>query len=304
MISKLYQLGQQTPALKGYSLRQLCQLFKVNRAWYYARQTLIKQRQAVENKLKAFVEQLLKDFAGYGVRRVTKALQKAGWVIGQHKVRRLLKKWGLSWQPLRKKKPQTTVRDPQAVGADNKLLPATKQGLIDQPNRGWVGDVVYVSTRKESGYLATLLDAYSRRVVGWAISRYNDTALTLKALQMAIVQRQPAPGLIHHTDHGSNYTSDQYRATLAQIGAVVSHSRVGRPQENGIAESFNKTVSYEKLYLEDYENLSQLESGLGDWLPRVYNGGRLHSSLDYQSPVEYEQRWLAHKVSASGLVNS
>ena len=223
----------------------------MNRAWYYARQTLIKQRQAVENKLKAFVEQLLKDFTGYGVRRVTKALQKAGWVIGQHKVRRLLKKWGLSWQPLRKKKPQTTVRDPQAVGADNKLLPATKQGLIDQPNRGWVGDVVYVSTRKESGYLATLLDAYSRRVVGWAISRYNDTALTLKALQMAIVQRQPAPGLIHHTDHGPAYTSDQYRATLAQIGAVVSHSRVGRPHQNAIAESFNKTVSYEKLYEED-----------------------------------------------------
>ena len=233
---------------------------------------------------------------------MTKALQKAGYAIGQHKVRRLLKQWGLAWQPLHKRKPQTTVRDPQAIGADNKLAPAKKQGLLSQPNRGWVGDVVYVSTTKESGYLATLLDSYSRRVVGWAVSRYNDTALTLKALQMAIAQRQPAPGLIHHTDHGSNYTSGEYRRQLSQIGAVVSHSRPGRPQENGMAESFNKTVSYEKLYLEDYTNLAEVESGLEDWLGRVYNGGRLHSSLGYQSPIEFEQNWLAQKALANGLV--
>jgi transposase InsO family protein len=299
MIAKLYQLSQKEAL--GYSVRRLCQLFKVNRAWYYARQKLVQNNSKQENEFKTFVEKLLKDYVGYGVRRVTKALQKAGYAIGPKKVRRLLKEWGLAWQPLRKRKPQTTVRDPQAVGADNKLALAKKQGQLAEPNRGWVGDVVYISTRKESGYLATLLDVYSRKVVGWALSPINDTALTLKALQMAIVQRQPTKGLIHHSDHGSNYTSGLYRAELAEIGAVVSHSRPGRPQENGIAESFNKTVSYEKLYLEDYQNLAEVEAGFTDWMSRIYNGGRLHSSLGYQSPVEFEQNWLAQKALASGL---
>ncbi len=142
----------------------------------------------------------------------------------------------------------------------------------------------------------------SRRRLQW--NKLNDTALTLKALQMAIAQRQPGAGVIHHSDHGSNYTSGQYRAQLAQIGAVVSHSRPGRPQENGIAESFNKTVSYEKLYLEEYQNLAEVETGLKDWMSRIYNGGRLHSSLGYQSPVEFEQNWLAQKAQPSGLVDS
>lgn len=121
---------------------------------------------------------------------------------------------GTSGQPLRKRKPQTTVRDPQVVGAENKLAPAKKQGQMVEPNRGWVGDVVYVSTRKESGYLATLLDVYSRKVVGWAVSSYNDTALTLKALQMAIAQCQSTAGLIHHSDHGCAIRSSEM--SLAQ----------------------------------------------------------------------------------------
>jgi len=142
------------------------------------------------------------------VRRVTKALQKAGYAIGQKKVRRLLKQWGLSWQPLRKRKPQTTVRDPQAVGGRRRQQVGSgkRQGQLGEPNRGWVGDVVYVSTRQESDYLATLLDVYSRKVVGWPLSPINDTALRLKALQMAIANWKPGSGLIHHTDHGTNYT--------------------------------------------------------------------------------------------------
>lgn len=203
---------------------------------------------------------------------------------------------------MRKKKPVTTRRDPQAPGAENLLAPAKKQGQLAEPNRAWVGDVVYLSTKQQSGYLATLLDGYSRRVVGWALSQFNDTSLTLKALEQAIAQRQPGPGLIHHSDHGSNYTSGIYRQRLAEIGAVVSHSRPGRPQENGIAESFNKTVSYERLYLEEYKTLAEVEADLADWLERIYNNGRLHSSLGYLSPIKFEQNWLAHKTANSGLV--
>ncbi len=161
---------------------------------------------------------------------------------------------------------------------------------------------MYVATRRESGYLATLLDGYTRRVVGWAVSRYNDTAITLKALEQAIASRQPGAGLIIHTDHGSNYTSGDYRGRLTQIAAVVSHSRPGRPQENGMAESFNKTVSYEKLYQEEFENLAEVEAGLADWVERIYNGSRLHSALGYQSPVEFEQNWVLQKQAVCGLV--
>jgi transposase InsO family protein len=299
MISRLYQLSQLENL--GYSIRKLCQWFGVNRAWYYARQKQAVKRQEAEAELKSFVEKLLLDFNGYGVRRVTEALHRAGYLINHKKVRRLLKKWGLSWKPLRKKKPLTTQSDPSAPGAENLLAPAKKQGQLEEPNRAWVGDVVYLSTKKQSGYLATLLDGYSRQIVGWAVSQYNDTALTLKALEQAIAKRQPEPGLIHHTDHGSNYTSGIYRQRLAEIGAVVSHSRPGRPQENGIAESFNKTVSYERLYLEEYKTLDEVEADLGDWLERIYNNGRLHSSLGYMSPLEFEQNWLAHKPSTSGL---
>lgn len=148
---------------------------------------------------------------------------------------------------MRKKKPQSTLRDPKATSAENLLAVAKKQGQLVEPNQAWVGDVVYLACKKEVDYLASLLDAYSRRVVGWAISPVNDIALTLKALQMAITDRKPLPDLIHHSDHGSNYTSHEYRAHLAQIGAKISHSRPRRPQENGIAESFNKTISYETI---------------------------------------------------------
>lgn len=300
MIAKFYDHSQKEGL--GYSVRKLCRLFRVNRAWYYERQARTTKQNEAETRLKEFVEKLLSDFSGYGYRRVTAALHKAGYLINHKKVRRLLKEWSLGWKPLRKKKPLTTRPDPEAVGAENRLAPAKKEGLVAAPNRAWVGDVLYVATKKEAGYLATLLDGYSRKVVGWAISPYNDTALTLAALNQAIANRQPGPGLIHHTDHGSNYTSGDYRQRLAEIGAVVSHSRKGRPQDNGMAESFNKTISYEKLYLEDYTNLAEVALSLGDWVDRIYNGGRLHSSLGYQSPVEFEQNWLGENPQPSGLV--
>jgi transposase InsO family protein len=148
-----------------------------------------------------------------------------------------------------------------------------------------------------------LLDAYSRRCIGWAFSQTNDTALTLKALNQAIASRQIQPGLIHHTHRGSNYTSGEYQARLAEIGAKVSHSRPGRPQENGSAESFNKTMSYEKLFLEEYDTLAEVEKELGNWLEDLYNTRRLHSSLGYESPIDFERIWQK-QVQVSGMVNS
>jgi transposase InsO family protein len=178
----------------------LCKLLGVNRAWYYERQKRRAEREKEENELKAAVEKLLLEFNGYGYRRVTKALQRQGWRINHKKVLRLLRKWGLLCRPLRKKKLATTINDPQAPYAENLLK--KHEAELAGVNRAWVGDVVMVVTKKEKGYLASLLDRYSRRCVGWAVSGINDTALTLKALNRAIAERQPEAGLIHHTDHG------------------------------------------------------------------------------------------------------
>jgi putative transposase len=204
---------------------------------------------------------------------------------------------------VRKKKVITTQSDPKAFHAANLLKKAKQAGQINEPKRAWVGDVMYVVTRKEQSYLASLLDGCSHRVVGGALGRTNDTALTLKALNQAIATRQPLSGLIHHTDRGSNYTSAEYQARLAQIGAKVSHSRPDRPQENGMAESFNKTISYERLLLEEYETLAEVESSLENWLEPLYNRRRLHSSLGYLSPVEFELNWLK-QLAEHGMVES
>jgi transposase InsO family protein len=293
-------LNSQEVASKKYSVRQLCRLFKVNRAWYYERQTLRAEREKAETELKTAVEALLLEFNGYGYRRVTKALQRQGWRINHKKVLRLLRKWGLLCRPLRKKKIATTQSDPKAPYAENLLK--KHEAELAEVNRAWVGDVVMVVTKKERGYLASLLDRYSRRCVGWAISPINDTALTLAALNRAIANRQPQAGLIHHSDHGSNYTSGEYQARLSEIGARISHSRKGRPQENGIAESFNKTVSYEKLFLEEYENLAQVETSLSEWLEDNYNARRLHSSLGYLPPVEFEASLKSASLLLAGQV--
>jgi len=301
MITKLHQnsLAQGNK----WSIRQLCQLFEVNRAWYYQRLKELTAKKQAAAQLRSEVEKIVLEFPGYGYRRVAVALQKKGIKISWGRVLKLLRSWGLLCRGVGKKKVQTTQSDPKAEHAANLLQKAKQAGEVTEPNRAWVGDVMYVATRREQGYLATLLDAYSRLCIGWAFSQTNDTALTLKALNRALASRQIEPGLIHHTDRGSNYTSGEYQARLTEVGAKISHSRPGRPQENGIAESFNKTMSYEKLFLEEYDTLAEVEKELGDWLEGLYNTRRLHSSLGYESPIDFERNWQK-QVQESGLVNS
>jgi transposase InsO family protein len=295
MIEQLYQYSQKED--KGWSLRQLCQWLGVNRAWYYSRKELKTRWEQTESELKKQVEELLTEFAGYGYRRVTAALKQAGVVINHKKVLRLLREWGLLCRPFHKKKVVTTQADPTAPNAANLLKPIADK--IERPNVAWVGDVLYLHTKTESGFLATLLDAFSRKCIGWAISPTNDTALTKKALERAISTRQPKPGLIHHTDRGSNYTSEAYRQRLTEIGAKVSHSRPGCPQENGMAESFNKTARYERLYLTEYTNLTEVEADLDHWLDNLYNQRPLHSALGYLSPVQYELLYINQTIPTS-----
>jgi transposase InsO family protein len=159
---------------------------------------------------------------------------------------------------------------------------------LTAPNQAWVADITYVRLPAAFVYLACLLDAWSRRVVGWQLSRHIDTRLTLAALDRALVSRQPAAGLIHHSDRGVQYASGDYVARLEGAGARISMAARGNPYENAKAESFFKTLKREEVYLHDYRTFDEAEANLGRFIEQVYNAKHLHSSLGYLPPVEFE----------------
>ncbi len=167
---------------------------------------------------------------------------------------------------------------------------------LTAPNQAWVADLTYIRLRTAFVYLACILDAFSRRCVGWALSREMTTQLTLAALHQAIAERQPGAGLIHHSDRGVQYASHDSVEQLQFIEAQISMSAVGNPYDNAKAESFFKTLKMEEVYLKEYESFADAEANLQEFIEQVYNTKRLHSSLGYLPPAEFEAAY----VSAAG----
>jgi putative transposase len=155
-------------------------------------------------------------------------------------------------------------------------------------NQLWVADITYIRLRTEFVYLAVVLDAFSRRVIGWALGRTLEAELAIAALRMALLERQPSPGLIHHSDRGVQYASHAYSEMLKQHGAIISMSRKGNPYDNAACESFMKTLKQEEVYRNEYRDFQDAHSSIGEFLERVYNKKRLHSALGYLPPVEFE----------------
>ena len=156
-------------------------------------------------------------------------------------------------------------------------------------NQLWVADITYVRLLHEFIYLAVILDVFSRRCIGWALSRHLDAALTVAALHHALTERAVGPGLVHHSDRGVQYASHAYTRLLKDRGIQISMSRRGNPYDNAHAESFIKTLKYEEIYLNDYETLSEAKASIDHFLEDVYNQKRLHSALGYAPPIEFEQ---------------
>jgi len=266
------QVHQQEPAR---SIRHLCSVLEVNRAWYYGSQH--EHTGGDPNvALRDAIELIVLEFPGYGYRRVTHALKRTGWQVNHKRVLRVMREESLLCQLKRRFVPTTDSHHRYQVYPN---LLATME--LTAPNQAWVGDITYIRLPSCFVYLACLLDAYSRRCVGWKLSRLIDTNLALGALDMALATRSIQPGLVHHSDRGVQYASTAYVERLVSVQAQISMSALGNPYDNAKAESFFKTLKREEVYLNQYQTFAEAEANIAQFIEDVYNTKRLHSCAGY-----------------------
>ena len=270
-----------------YPIATLCRLLKVRRSGFYAwldRAESDRKRQdrrlAVE--VRAVFEESRKR---YGSPRIHHELRTRGQRVCRHRIARLMREQQLRARPRRRF--VGTTNSAHSLPTPPNLL--ARDFTATAPDRVWAGDVTYLPTSEGWIYLAVLLDLYSRRVVGWAMSETNDERLTLSALQMALDQRQPAPGLVHHSDRGVTYASSAYQGVLAMRGFRCSMSRKGNCWDNAVAESFFSTLDIECARGEAFSSRKSARREVLEYILGFYNSTRLHSYLGYRSPMEYER---------------
>jgi len=264
------------------TVERMCQLGGISRSGFYRIES---RSEGVDRdvELRDAIQRIAVEFPSYGRPRITAELRRRGWCVNPKRVYRILREDNLLC--LRKRKFVVTTDSGHRLTIYPNLARGLVLSAIDQL---WVADLTYIRLELEFIYLAVVLDAFSRRVIGWALDRTLEDALTLSALGMALKQRQPKPGLVHHSDRGVQYASTDYTGLLNQHGIRISMSRTGNPYDNAKAESFIKTLKYEEVYRQEYRDLAEARASIGCFLEKTYNRKRLHSALGYQPPEEFE----------------
>lgn len=266
------------------SIERMCQLGQVSRAGFY--RSLQEQEPEVEEmEVRAAIQQIfLAHRRRYGYRRVSQELRRRGMVVNRKRVQRLMQTDNLLAVQRRAFVVTTDSQHDYEV-----YLNLASRVQLTGINQLWVADITYIRLQKEFVYLAVILDAFSRKVVGWSLDQTLAASLPKAALVMAIADRQPGPGLVHHSDRGLQYASAEYVAVLQRHQIVPSMSRPANPYDNASCESFMKTLKQEEIYPNEYRDLEHLRLNVGDFMEQYYNRRRLHSSLGYQPPEEFEQ---------------
>ena len=269
-----------------FAVGQLCRVLEVSRSGFYSWSSRPQSERDQQNAaLLQRIHAVHRENRGvYGSPRVYRALRAAGHRAGRHRVARLMRLEGLRGRAARRFRFIATRRS-DFPAAPNLVL---RNFRADGPNRLWVADITQIRTRQGWLFLAVLVDVFSRRVVGWATADRISHALTLQALRIALQSRRPAPGLVHHSDPASQYGGADYQELLDRYGIRCSMSRSGNCLDNALAESFFHSIKTEWLYHFTFDSRAQARSYVFDYIEGFYNPSRLHSSLGYCSPQEYE----------------
>jgi len=269
------------------AISHLCNNEVVSRATYYR---LKNQKTLCPDENLRLIQDIALEFPFYGYRRITKELQREGNQVNHKKVLRIMRENNLLCRRKKAFKPATTDSNHSFRVYPNLAKDLVVTGL----NQLWVSDITYIRLLKDFIYLAVILDIFSRKCIGWCLSRDIDTQLTLNALNMAISRRKSLgfSNLIHHSDLGVQYAADEYVKRLSELGIKISMSRRGNVYDNAFAESFMKTLKVEEVYMNEYETYQDVYENIERFIEKVYNEKRLHSSIGYLPPNKFEQEVL------------
>jgi putative transposase len=268
----------------------MVELGRVNRSSFYRFDEDREPRPDPDMDLRDAIQRIALEWPSYGRPRITAELRRQGWTVNPKRVYRILREDNLLCVRKRKFIVTTDSNHGRKVYANlaGKLV-------VTDVDQLWVADITYIRLQDEFVFLAVILDACSRRVIGWALERTLEDELTLAALRMALSQRAIGPGLVHHSDRGSQYASTDYTDLLKAHGIEISMSRKGNPWDNAACESFMKSLKYEEVLRNEYRDLGEARRSITRFLEQVYNEKRLHSALGYRPPAEFEQVLLAQR---------
>jgi len=277
-------------ANRGLTIDRMVKLGRISRSGFY-RLNSAEPGPDRDMELRDAIQRITVEWPSYGRPRITKELRRRGWVVNPKRVRRLMREDNLLC--VRKRKFVVTTDSNHG----RKVYPNLARNMVlTGTDQLWVADITYIRLRDEFVFVAVILDACSRRVIGWALDRTLEDELTLGALRMALARRVVEPGLVHHSDRGSQYASTDYTDLLKDHGITISMSRKGNPWDNAACESFMKTLKYEEVHRNDYRDLAEARTSIREFLEKIYNKKRLHSALGYLPPAEFERN---HKEAAA-----